>query len=127
MLAGGVVPQLLLARPIGRLVDSYDSRRLLVAGGLDRGGRHVPLIFLHSVGPIVALVAVLGAASSLTGATWSALIPRVVGEDHIAEAVSTQQSPQRARSRCGAGRRRPAGGRVRHGPAGALTPPRSWL
>lgn len=92
MLAGGVVPQLLLAQPIGRLVDSHDSRRLLVAGGLVEVAATIPLIFLHSVGPIVALVAVLGAASSLTGATWSALIPRVVGEDHIAEAVSTQQS-----------------------------------
>ena len=49
-------------------------------------------IFLHSVVPIVLLVAVLGAAASLTGATWSALIPRVVGEDHLAEAVSAQQS-----------------------------------
>ena len=92
MLAGGVVPQLLLARPIGRLVDSHDSRHLLVAGGLVEVAATIPLVFLHSVGPIVVLVAVLGAASSLTGATWSALIPRVVGEAHIAEAVSTQQS-----------------------------------
>ena len=92
MLAGGVAPQLLLARPIGRLVDSHDSRQLLVAGGLVEVAATIPLIFLHSVVPIVALVAVLGAASSMTGATWSALIPRVVGEDHIAEAVSTQQS-----------------------------------
>src|SRR6185312_892638 len=30
--------------------------------------------------------------ASMTGATWSALIPRVVGEDHLAEAVSAQQS-----------------------------------
>ncbi len=28
----------------------------------------------------------------LTAATWSALIPRVVGEDHLAEAISAQQS-----------------------------------
>ncbi len=92
MLAGGVIPQLLLARPIGRLVDTRDSRHLLVAGGLLEVAVTIPLIFLHSVVPIVALVAVLGAASCLTGATWSALIPRVVGEDHIGEAVSTQQS-----------------------------------
>ena len=92
MLAGGVIPQLLLARPIGRLVDTRDSRHLLVAGGLLEVAATIPLIFLHSVVPIVALVAVLGAASCLTGATWSALIPRVVGEDHIGEAVSTQQS-----------------------------------
>jgi len=92
LLAAGVVPQLLLARPIGRLVDAHDSRRLLVGGGLVEIAATIPLIFLHSVAAIVLLVAVLGAAASMTGATWSALIPRVVGEDHLAEAVSAQQS-----------------------------------
>ena len=92
MLAAGAVPLLLLARPVGRLVDAHDSRRLLVAGGLVEVAATVPLIFLHSVVPIVALVAVLAAVGSLTGATWSALVPRVVGEDHVAEAVSAQAS-----------------------------------
>ena len=92
MLAAGVAPQVLLARRIGRLVDTHDSRRLLVLGGLVEVAVTIPLIFLHSVAPIVALIAVLGVASSMTGATWSALIPRVVGEDQLAEAVSTQQS-----------------------------------
>lgn len=92
LLAAGVVPQLLLARPIGRLVDTHDSRRLLVGGGLAEVVATIPLVFLHSVVPIVALVAVLGAAASTTSATWSALVPRIVGEDHVAEAVSVQQS-----------------------------------
>lgn len=92
LLGGGVVPQLLLARPIGRLADTHDSRRLLVAGGLAEVATTIPLIFLHSVVVILPLVAVLGAATSLTAATWSALIPRVVGEDHLAEAISAQQS-----------------------------------
>jgi hypothetical protein len=52
----------------------------------------IPLIFLHSVAPIVLLVALLGAAASVTGATWSALLPRVVGDDQLAAAVSAQQS-----------------------------------
>src|SRR5581483_2331745 len=91
-LAAGVVPQLVLARSIGRLVDAHDSRRLLVAGGLVEVATTIPLVFLHSVVPILVLVAVLGAASSLTGATWSALVPRVVGEEHVAAAVSAQQS-----------------------------------
>jgi MFS family permease len=92
LLAAGVIPQLLLARPIGHLVDAHDSRGLLVGGGLAEVAATIPLIFLHSVAPIVLLVAVLGAAASTTGATWSALIPRVVGDDHLAEAVSAQQS-----------------------------------
>jgi MFS family permease len=52
----------------------------------------IPLIFLHSIVPIVLLAAVLGAAASVTAATWSALVPRIVGDDHLAEAVSAQQS-----------------------------------
>jgi MFS family permease len=92
LLAAGTIPLLLLARPVGRLVDAHDSRRLLVGGGLTEVAATIPLIFLHSVVPIVLLVAVLGGAASLTGATWSALVPRVVGEDHLAEAVSAQQS-----------------------------------
>jgi len=92
LMAAGVIPQLLLARPIGRLVDTHDSRRLLVGGGLVEVAATIPLIFVHSIVPIMLLVAVLGAAASLTGATWSALIPRVVGEDRLAAAISAQQS-----------------------------------
>jgi hypothetical protein len=49
-------------------------------------------VFVHSVVIIVVLVAVLGAAASVAGSTWSALVPRIVGEDHVAEAVSAVQS-----------------------------------
>jgi MFS family permease len=92
LMAAGTIPLLLLARPIGRLVDTHDSRRLLVGGGLAEVAATIPLVFLHSVVPIVFLVAVLGAAAAVTGATWSALVPRIVGDDHLAEAVSAQQS-----------------------------------
>jgi MFS family permease len=47
MLAGGVAPQLLLASRVGRLVDTHDSRRLLVVGGLIEVAATVPLIVLH--------------------------------------------------------------------------------
>lgn len=92
LLAAGVLPLLMLARPVGRLVDTHDSRHLLVAGGLAEVAATIPLIFLHSVVPIVLLVAVLGGAASVTGATWSALVPRLVREDQLAKAVSAQQS-----------------------------------
>lgn len=92
LLAAGSLPLLLLSRPVGRLVDAHDSRRLLVAGGLAEIAATIPLIFLHAVVSIVLLAAVLGSAASLTAATWSALLPRVVGEDGLARAVSAQQS-----------------------------------
>lgn len=92
LLAAGAIPLVMLARPVGRLVDTHDSRRLLVAGGLVETAATIPLIFLHSVVPIVLLVAVLGGAACVTAATWSALLPRIAGDDRLAEAVSAQQS-----------------------------------
>src|ERR1700745_1864362 len=70
MLAAGSIPLLFLARPIGRLVYSHDSRRLLGGGGMVEVAATIPLIFVHSVAPMVFLVAVLGVASAVTGATW---------------------------------------------------------
>jgi MFS family permease len=92
LLAAGVIPQLLLAGLVGRLVDARDSRRLLVGFGAVEVAATIPLIFIHSVVAMMVLVGLLGAASSITAATWSALVPRIVGEDHLAEAVSAQQS-----------------------------------
>src|SRR5215469_18383831 len=51
LLAAGTIPLLLLARPVGCLVDARDSRRLLVGGGLVEVAATIPLIFLHSIGP----------------------------------------------------------------------------
>lgn len=92
LLAAGVLPQLVLARQVGRLVDTHDSRHLLVGAGLLEVACTIPLVFVHSVVAIVMLVALLGAAASVTGATWSALIPQVVGDEHVGVAVSAQQS-----------------------------------
>jgi MFS family permease len=92
LLAAGIIPLLFLSRPVGRLVDSHDSRHLLVGAGVLEVACTVPLVFVHSVVVIVVLVAVLGSAAAVAGATWSALVPRIVGEDHVAQAVSAQQS-----------------------------------
>jgi MFS family permease len=92
LLAAGVLPQLLLAGRVGRMVDAHDSRRLLVGVGVVEVAATIPLIFTHSVVAMMVLAGVLGAAASITAATWSALVPRIVGEAHLAEAVSAQQS-----------------------------------
>src|SRR6201987_4097136 len=66
LLSDRLAPQPLPPRQIGRLADTPDSRRLLVAGGVAEIAASIPLIVVHSVVLIVPLVAVLGAASSLT-------------------------------------------------------------
>jgi MFS family permease len=92
LLAAGIIPLLVLSRPVGRLVDTHDSRHLLVAAGLIEVACTIPLVVVHSVVAILVLVALLGAAASVSAATWSALVPRVAGEDHVAAAVSAQQA-----------------------------------
>ena len=92
LLAAGVIPLLFISRPVGRLVDTHNSRRLLVTAGVIEVGCTVPLVLVHSVVAIVLLVALLGAAASVTAATWSALVPRIVGEERVAKAVAAQQS-----------------------------------
>lgn len=92
LLAAGTLPLLLLARPVGRLVDSSDSRHLLVGAGVAEAACTAPLVLVHSVSAIVALVAMLGAAAAVAGAAWAALIPRIVGEERVGRAVSAQQS-----------------------------------
>src|ERR1700678_978230 len=86
LLAAGIIPLLFLARPVGRLVDTHDSRHLLVGAGLIEVACTAPLVVVHSVVAIVVLVALLGTAASVSATTWSALVPRVVGEDHVGEA-----------------------------------------
>jgi MFS family permease len=92
LLAAGTIPLLLLARPVGRMVDARDSRALLVGAGVVAVACTAPLIVVHSVVAIVVLVAILGAAALVSGSTWSALVPRIVGEEHVAEAVSAMGS-----------------------------------
>jgi MFS family permease len=52
----------------------------------------VPLIFTRNAVVMTVLVALLGAGAAVAQATWQALIPRVVGEDHIGAATAAQQS-----------------------------------
>lgn len=89
LFGAGTAPLLLLAGAVGHLVDSHDSRRLLVGAGLLAVACTAPLVVVHSVVVILALLAV---ATSVASSAWSALVPRMVGEDGVAAAVSAQQS-----------------------------------
>ncbi|HLH99185.1 MAG TPA: MFS transporter [Acidimicrobiales bacterium] len=92
LFGAGTAPLLLLAGAVGHLVDSHDSRRLLVGAGLLAVACTAPLVVVHSVVVILVLVALLAVATSVASSAWSALVPRMVGEDGVAAAVSAQQS-----------------------------------
>jgi MFS family permease len=92
LLAAGLVPMIAAARPAGRVADSVDSRRVLVTASVAQACCCVPLIFVHQVAAMIALVALLGTGAAFSQATWQALIPRVAGEENIGAATALQQA-----------------------------------
>jgi MFS family permease len=92
LLGAGLVPFVLLAGVAGRLVDSADSRHILVAVTVGQVCCCIPLIFTGNAVVMIVLVALLGCGAAVTQATWQALTPRVVGEDNIGAAIAAQQS-----------------------------------
>jgi len=92
LFGAGLAPFVLLAGAAGRLVDSADSRHVLVFTSLGQVCCCIPLIFTSTAAVMVVLVALLGCGAAVTQATWQALTPRVVGEDNIGAAIAAQQS-----------------------------------
>lgn len=75
----------------GRWADTHDSRRLLLVGV---GGQVLALLALAlSPSFVVTLAAVLllQLGQSVIAPVWSALLPRVVGEQQVGQAIAWQQ------------------------------------
>jgi MFS family permease len=76
----------------GRIVDSYDSRTVLVWSGLLQTAAGVGLAFSHGLLETLALVCVLQLGQSVAGPAWGALIPRIVGEELVGRATGSSQA-----------------------------------
>jgi MFS family permease len=92
LFGAGLAPFVLLAGVAGRVVDSCDSRHVLVWTTLGQACCCIPLIFTGNPAMMIVLAALLGCGAAFTQATWQALTPRVVGEDNIGAATAAQQS-----------------------------------
>jgi MFS family permease len=92
LLVAGMLPLVALAPLAGRLVDRYDSRRLLLWSGLAQAGLCVVLTGIHGVPLTLALVAILGAGQAVNGATWQALLPAIVDADRLPAALGLSQA-----------------------------------
>ncbi|MEO8889526.1 MAG: MFS transporter, partial [Jatrophihabitantaceae bacterium] len=91
LLVAALVPLVLLAPLVGRLVDGQDSRRLLVTSSLAQGGLCALLAFQTATPAILGLVALLGAGQAVNGATWQALLPAIAGKDGLPRALGRSQ------------------------------------
>jgi MFS family permease len=92
LLLAAAVPPMLLAPVAGRVVDRFDSRRILVGVGLAQFAVALALAFATALPVILALVAALAAGVAFTSPTFSALTPSMVGREHLARASGIIQS-----------------------------------
>lgn len=88
LLAAELLPAVLLAQTLGRLVDRVDNKRLLVIGLAAQAVLVVPLAFVRSPLLIVVLFTVLIAMASLVRPAISAMIPALSGEERMASAYA---------------------------------------
>lgn len=92
LLLAFAVPTVVMIPVAGRIVDGYDSRVVLVWSTLLQAVAGVALAFSHDLVSTVGLVCVLQVGQAVAGPCWGALIPRIVGEEHIGRATGTSQA-----------------------------------
>ena len=103
LLAAFSLPLFLFAGVAGRVVDEFDSRLLLVTAGFLQVGASIGLILTPTFPWLLVFVALLQVGQSITGPTWGALVPRIVGHDLLGVAVGTQQALSATAGLAGAG------------------------
>lgn len=102
-LAALVIPAIATMGIAGRVADTMDSRVVLVAASLLQAAAVTALGFEHGTAMIFVSGVVISFAQAFAQPTWSALIPRIVGDERIGKAVSWQQGLAAVASPIGAG------------------------
>jgi MFS family permease len=92
LLLAFAVPTVVMIPFAGRIVDSYDSRKVLVWSGLLQAAAGVGLAFSHGLAETLALVCLLQLGQAVAGPAWGALIPRIVGEELVGRATGASQA-----------------------------------
>lgn len=92
LLIANLLPVMALSPLVGRLLDRYDNRTLLLGSSLGQLAVCSVLAFVSPTWAILALVALLGAGQSVNGSTWQALLPAAVGVEQLPWATSRMYS-----------------------------------
>ena len=92
LMLSGFAPMIVMAPLAGLLVDRHDSRHLLVFTGALQTFTCVVLAFTTSLPLTFGLIFLLGAGQAVTSATWSALIPGIVGLPNLPKAIGISQA-----------------------------------
>lgn len=91
IMAGSLAPMLVLAKPVARIVDSFELRRLLVVVMLLEGVVAVSLSGVNSPIEAIAIALALGSLGALASAATFVLLPHVVPEKNLATATGLLQ------------------------------------
>ena len=89
-----MAPVALLAPVAGHVVDRIRAKPLLITLGFVEGVVSVGLGYWHSIPATLALVVVLNVAISFSMPGYGALVPAIVGDEHINRANGTLQATQ---------------------------------
>ncbi len=81
------VPLFALAPVAGRIVDEFDSRRVLLLAGLVQAGAAAWIAVSGTFPMLVAAVVMLQAGQAVSGPAWSALLPKIVGNEAVGKAT----------------------------------------
>lgn len=92
LLVAFALPVVALTSYAGRLVDSRDSRPLLVAAGSVQVVGSAGLLVSTSLPWQVACILMVQTGQAVSGPGWGALLPRIVGEARLARAIGAQQA-----------------------------------
>jgi MFS family permease len=92
LLLAFAVPTVAMIPFAGRIVDSYDSRTVLVWASLLQAAAGVGLAFCNGLVATLALVCVLQLGQAVAGPAWAALVPRIVGEELVGRATGASQA-----------------------------------
>lgn len=92
LLLASTLPLVLFAPLAGRFADRFDSRRLLVATGLAQAAVCAVLAYTGHPMTIIVLVALLATGLAVSSPTLTALIPDMVGRDHLPKATAVFQT-----------------------------------
>jgi MFS family permease len=92
LMLSGFAPMIVMAPLAGMLVDRHDSRHLLVVTCALQTATCAVLAYTTSLPIIFGLIFLLGAGQAVTSATWSALVPGIVGLPNVPKAIGLSQA-----------------------------------
>lgn len=117
LLIANALPIVALSGVIGRVVDRYDNRRLLLASSLGQAAVCAVLANVTATPAVLGMVALLGAGQAVNAACWQTLLATIAEGDALPRAISRAQAGQTI-----AGIAAPAVGGVLVGLYGARVP-----